>query len=124
MRAVDMAPPALPALSPPMKTRRLQMPCPARKAVCSRVHYAPRLRTAQSIDRGIPFAVDDSTRLCTSVTPGCEKAPWDFFQGAFLLRGVANQKRSEEHTSELQSQSNLVCRLLLEKKNLCRTPLC
>src|SRR2546430_6204197 len=27
-----------------------------------------------------------------------------------------SQKRSEEHTSELQSQSNLVCRLLLEKK--------
>src|SRR5438270_1921046 len=27
------------------------------------------------------------------------------------------QMRSEEHTSELQSQSNLVCRLLLEKKN-------
>src|SRR2546430_7370735 len=27
------------------------------------------------------------------------------------------QPRSEEHTSELQSQSNLVCRLLLEKKN-------
>src|SRR5688572_30966543 len=27
-------------------------------------------------------------------------------------------KRSEEHTSELQSQSNLVCRLLLEKKKL------
>src|SRR5688572_32354285 len=30
------------------------------------------------------------------------------------LRGIAT--RSEEHTSELQSQSNLVCRLLLEKK--------
>src|SRR2546430_8610474 len=28
--------------------------------------------------------------------------------------------RSEEHTSELQSQSNLVCRLLLEKKKLRR----
>src|SRR2546430_8939967 len=28
--------------------------------------------------------------------------------------------RSEEHTSELQSQSNLVCRLLLEKKNSSR----
>src|SRR5688572_31569229 len=28
----------------------------------------------------------------------------------------ARGKRSEEHTSELQSQSNLVCRLLLEKK--------
>src|SRR2546427_8116828 len=30
-----------------------------------------------------------------------------------LLGGI---ERSEEHTSELQSQSNLVCRLLLEKK--------
>src|SRR2546430_6756660 len=29
----------------------------------------------------------------------------------------ASLERSEEHTSELQSQSNLVCRLLLEKKN-------
>src|SRR2546430_17238088 len=31
-------------------------------------------------------------------------------------RGVPEVTRSEEHTSELQSQSNLVCRLLLEKK--------
>src|SRR2546427_8354266 len=30
---------------------------------------------------------------------------------------VLLEDRSEEHTSELQSQSNLVCRLLLEKKN-------
>src|SRR5688572_31554953 len=29
---------------------------------------------------------------------------------------LARNARSEEHTSELQSQSNLVCRLLLEKK--------
>src|SRR2546430_4148005 len=28
-----------------------------------------------------------------------------------------SKQRSEEHTSELQSQSNIVCRLLLEKKN-------
>src|SRR2546427_8697994 len=33
-----------------------------------------------------------------------------------VLEGGANVARSEEHTSELQSQSNLVCRLLLEKK--------
>src|SRR2546427_7419796 len=32
-----------------------------------------------------------------------------------------NRNRSEEHTSELQSQSNLVCRLLLEKKNKTKT---
>src|SRR2546430_12355462 len=31
-------------------------------------------------------------------------------------RPGAGPRRSEEHTSELQSQSNLVCRLLLEKK--------
>src|SRR5688572_26213079 len=30
---------------------------------------------------------------------------------------LVHEQRSEEHTSELQSQSNLVCRLLLEKKN-------
>src|SRR2546427_3219003 len=35
------------------------------------------------------------------------------FERQFTL---ANGIRSEEHTSELQSQSNLVCRLLLEKK--------
>src|SRR5256886_6454823 len=32
------------------------------------------------------------------------------------IRRSAASSRSEEHTSELQSQSNLVCRLLLEKK--------
>src|SRR2546430_10341000 len=47
-----------------------------------------------------------------------------------LLYGIMEKKdlaieanrtaRSEEHTSELQSQSNLVCRLLLEKKNKVR----
>src|SRR2546430_10804485 len=37
---------------------------------------------------------------------------------SFALRGCTSRgtQRSEEHTSELQSQSNLVCRLLLEKK--------
>src|SRR3989454_1373930 len=33
-----------------------------------------------------------------------------------LFRGDAEATRSEEHTSELQSPCNLVCRLLLEKK--------
>src|SRR2546427_5785181 len=32
------------------------------------------------------------------------------------IHGPRESSRSEEHTSELQSQSNLVCRLLLEKK--------
>src|SRR5260221_3473584 len=35
----------------------------------------------------------------------------------FILRFAIYAVRSEEHTSELQSHSDLVCRLLLEKKN-------
>src|SRR2546430_10817785 len=50
--------------------------------------------------------------------------PAELLQGKNGARGTAkvgsirpgNSSRSEEHTSELQSQSNLVCRLLLEKK--------
>src|SRR2546430_11843932 len=41
------------------------------------------------------------------------------FRDPYTLRqepAVGCMDRSEEHTSELQSQSNLVCRLLLEKK--------
>src|SRR2546430_7237656 len=37
-------------------------------------------------------------------------------RGRVVLKVVQRGQRSEEHTSELQSQSNLVCRLLLEKK--------
>src|SRR2546430_4639243 len=41
----------------------------------------------------------------------------DLHRAALLVDGGVDEKsRSEEHTSELQSQSNLVCRLLLEKK--------
>src|SRR5438034_8747360 len=46
-----------------------------------------------------------------------EKPPWysslDRVSGPVRIKGRA---RSEEHTSELQSHSDLVCRLLLEKK--------
>src|SRR2546427_5909044 len=37
-------------------------------------------------------------------------------EGIVVGPPAADEHRSEEHTSELQSQSNLVCRLLLEKK--------
>src|SRR2546427_6563597 len=43
------------------------------------------------------------------------------FYGIVVPEGPLSPRlaRSEEHTSELQSQSNLVCRLLLEKKKDC-----
>src|SRR5690606_41581958 len=39
-------------------------------------------------------------------------------RGRRLRVSAAGQLRSEEHTSELQSRENLVCRLLLEKKKM------
>src|SRR5205085_9677436 len=56
------------------------------------------------------------TTLFRSHRPGAARGDSD--RGTGLFRGPGS--RSEEHTSELQSQSNLVCRLLLEKKN-CRS---
>src|SRR2546427_6091446 len=46
-----------------------------------------------------------------------EHGAQEWFSGRGIVRGYPGTiPRSEEHTSELQSQSNLVCRLLLEKK--------
>src|SRR2546430_13100795 len=45
-------------------------------------------------------------RIVLSLAPRCSSS-----------RKTRGRRRSEEHTSELQSQSNLVCRLLLEKQN-------
>src|SRR2546430_12649945 len=54
------------------------------------------------------------TTLFRSRSPGCSasSAPTPSSRSCT----TASRSRSEEHTSELQSQSNLVCRLLLEKK--------
>src|SRR5207237_10745203 len=51
--------------------------------------------------------------------PARTRAETASFDGVELLQGqaLALVFRSEEHTSELQSHLNLVCRLLLEKKN-------
>src|SRR5256885_8800962 len=43
--------------------------------------------------------------------------PGAALRGRRFMPGPADSHRSEEHTSELQSPCNLVCRLLLEKKN-------
>src|SRR5260370_32714053 len=43
-------------------------------------------------------------------------ASCQFVAGPSVKGGVVGKHRSEEHTSELQSHLNLVCRLLLEKK--------
>src|SRR2546430_5070464 len=53
----------------------------------------------------------------SAVTPLGERSPFERPRRIPLGNGQGiSYTRSEEHTSELQSQSNLVCRLLLEKK--------
>src|SRR5437016_11000141 len=59
------------------------------------------------------------TTLFRSVPGGLNLAfvPSDNVSGADAEMLISASARSEEHTSELQSLTNLVCRLLLEKKN-------
>src|SRR5688572_30962194 len=57
-----------------------------------------------------------SSALLSELWPGVP-AQFHLFVMLAVLALYQDPLRSEEHTSELQSQSNLVCRLLLEKKN-------
>src|SRR5690606_39317613 len=62
-------------------------------------------------------------RQTIGVTLGQPSTPsmhccWRITQKISAWRTLFRSGRSEEHTSELQSRENLVCRLLLEKKNL------
>src|SRR2546430_2230333 len=69
-----------------------------------------RIRQAQDRGRVAADLVMDRAILTLKSSPEQEAE-----LGA-LLAAQQESSRSEEHTSELQSQSNLVCRLLLEKK--------
>src|SRR5690348_17856486 len=60
------------------------------------------------------------TTLFRSLPPDGDQNAIDEEDIALAVNGMTmswNPKRSEEHTSELQSPVHLVCRLLLEKKN-------
>src|SRR5688572_30890476 len=70
----------------------------------------------RSVPRSVVYIVEDavyvtSVKLTECISVTLRSAEQSIFFVEFDFR------RSEEHTSELQSQSNLVCRLLLEKKN-------
>src|SRR2546427_1199000 len=88
------------------------MPSDRSKYEALRFQRVPRRRGSEYSmppeSRSSPF-LRDSPRLLPKPNMFCsenEKRPVVSFPS----------RRSEEHTSELQSQSNLVCRLLLEKK--------
>src|SRR2546430_13677396 len=80
--------------------------------------FRPPLRCARPLSARAcrpPPAPSIHCRLQPTVSP-CPPPPIPFraYPPAVLC---AQPRRSEEHTSELQSQSNLVCRLLLAKTN-------
>src|SRR2546427_10829238 len=86
---------------------------------CSSRTYLPRMRGKEPHARGCDF---DSDSLPSSAcapesvptpTSGCCNA---VRTSSSLMMEMMTELDREEHTSELQSQSNLVCRLLLEKK--------
>src|SRR2546430_13583503 len=71
-----------------------------------------------------PYTTLFRSGCVASGTGYCKPAPSSRGYVTPAQLGVTRAIRSEEHTSELQSQSNLVCRLLLEKKkkNIILTP--
>src|SRR5688572_33281196 len=69
--------------------------------------YTTLFRSAETVCAGEPLA-SGSRQRSRNVSSQPRPSP---------ATRIAQKTRSEEHTSELQSQSNLVCRLLLEKKN-------
>src|SRR5206468_8424826 len=88
--------------------------------------YTTLFRSSSSALKQFPFLSQPQYQAMYHNLPGgFAPTQWDLFQPRV---GIAYQitrntvvrsgGRSEEHTSELQSRSDLVCRLLLEKKNV------
>src|SRR2546430_4592797 len=67
-----------------------------------------------SLHDALPISISGApNERAMLVALASQPSGWAIMPAAPWISG----SRSEEHTSELQSQSNLVCRLLLEKKN-------
>src|SRR2546430_7136509 len=95
----------------------------ASKIGCARTtRYTPAVTMVAAwmrADTGVGPSMASGSHTCNG--------SWADFPTAPANSSKAMTVRSEEHTSELQSQSNLVCRLLLEKKkstSACLTTLC
>src|SRR2546430_10303006 len=73
------------------------------------------LPPGQSGDLRFPPTASDQLPLYDGLTPQTSVTARDLSRYFKSERFGVTGKRSEEHTSELQSQSNLVCRLLLSK---------
>src|SRR5204862_7853438 len=103
---------------------------PSRESPCLCLPPSPR--------HHVPTPFPYTTLFRSSISPRADTSPWparrcygsrailrasDVARGwpatspGSMAPGAPARKRSEEHTSELQSRRDLVCRLLLDKKN-------
>src|SRR5436309_6216449 len=80
--------------------------------------YTLSLHDALPICESFPFGPLKAARSSGLAALATEASSRSFAVSArsSSCRGETSSNRSEEHTSELQSRENLVCRLLLEKK--------
>src|SRR5690349_23134356 len=79
------------------------------------LHSFPTRRSSDLCSsRSVSCSASDGVRVTAGAAPAERKS--SRLSGAAAL-GFGVAARSEEHTSELQSRRDLVCRLLLEKKN-------
>src|SRR5256885_11982054 len=77
--------------------------------------YTTLFRSRNVLEHELPgLAIDEADAVRQD--RGRKHAQDEKFEPGFIRGGIIAQIRSEEHTSELQSPCNLVCRLLLEKK--------
>src|SRR2546430_12557511 len=75
-----------------------------------------RSKIAGEFGAAVPKALRGVCAVCPALDLAACADALERVDNYVYQRRFVNGLRSEEHTSELQSQSNLVCRLLLEKK--------
>src|SRR5690349_22273560 len=77
------------------------------------VRIAPASAPSLHVDRGRAAGASTTTLVGAKDAPPFSRTP---YSSPGTARRPSTLRRSEEHTSELQSRRDLVCRLLLEKK--------
>src|SRR5256885_15662762 len=108
--ALVRAPPPIQALSSRVVATANTAACLGRSLARRRVFFFFNDTATTEI---YTLSLHDALPISTTSCPACSTAPATAPRGE---TASSSRTRSEEHTSELQSPCNLVCRLLLEKK--------
>src|SRR5690606_40491330 len=89
------------------------------KSAPGAVRYASKPASATASNPAVFFCpcIGENSATPTYIGQTTSPTPWSIPSPKNPILNTVRYKRSEEHTSELQSRENLVCRLLLEKKN-------